>query len=218
MYCKNKRYKSLIFATPKIFRISDISFFTVEILTKWLYASSEYDDFDFNVMQDTLGEKKALFKENTNLYGNMFDNIGSEVKTAFTSIDLLRIINDAFAVEFYSSFSTAYTNIKYMITVNTWFNGYYIDLGSYLLDRIDTLAVESPKKINDNRYDEYYEFEIIDPKDICGGDDWDNFRVNVCHNVDNLEDLKGEESIINFTLYVYKKQCYFLLKICLFVN
>lgn len=94
-----------------------------------------------------------------------------------------------------------YTNIKYMITVNTWFNGYYIDLGSYLLDRIDTLAVESPKKINDNRYDEYYEFEIIDPKDICGGDDWDNFRVNVCHNVDNLEDLKGEESIINFTLY-----------------
>ena len=38
-----------------------------------------------------------------------------------------------------------YTNIKYMITVNTWFNGYYIDLGSYLINRIDTLDVDSPK-------------------------------------------------------------------------
>lgn len=132
-------------------------------------------------------DKNSHIENNIDNYS--VDNLPRNIKTL-----KIRIYFPAFSPDIY-------TNIKYMVTANTWFNGYRIDLGSYLLDRIDTLAVESEKKFNDNRYDEYYEFEIIDPKEICMSESWGDFRVNTCHNVNNLEDLKAEDSVLNFTLY-----------------
>jgi hypothetical protein len=127
-------------------------------------------------------DKKSHIENNIDNYS--VDNLPRNIKTL-----KIRIYFPAFSPDIY-------TNIKYMITANTWFNGYRIDLGSYLLDRIDTLAVESEKKFNDNRYNEYYEFEIIDPKEICMSESWGDFRVNTCHNVNNLEELHSALKLV----------------------
>lgn len=93
-----------------------------------------------------------------------------------------------------------YTNIKYMITVSTTFNGHRIDLGSYLLDRIDALAIDHCKKYNDCKYFEYCEFDIIDPRELVMSNEWEQFRNIVCKNVDSY-DLLRNESILNFSLH-----------------
>ena len=136
---------------------------------------------------------KAEYIENMSAYDTTlcgYSKIPEYVKTI-----KVRIYFPAFSPDVYNPAT------KYMLTINTWLNGYYIDLGSYVISRVDTLAVDHEKKFNDDRYFEYYEFEIADPKAIMLDDEWDAFRKTVCHNVDNNEVILGNESIINFVLH-----------------
>ena len=94
-----------------------------------------------------------------------------------------------------------YVNTKYMITLNTWLNGHYIDLGSFLLNSVNALALPKSEKINDQQYYEYYEFKIIDPEELLIGDSWKNFRNVVCNNTQLYSELIGDESILNITLH-----------------
>lgn len=94
-------------------------------------------------------------------------------------------------------------NVKYMITLNTWVNGYKIDLGSYLFGSTDLLASEhGPIKNGMNEYSEYIEIEILDPFYITYSDAWDEFRKNICFEP---IDTNTTGSLLNASLYVVEK-------------
>lgn len=99
------------------------------------------------------------------------------------------------------------SNIYYMLNINTWINGRYVYLGSKLFRRYDALANDSMIRFESNKYNESIEFAIIDPFDIQYGDNWKDFRINVCG-----ERIDGEGETINntgaqlcFSLYIVEE-------------
>lgn len=100
------------------------------------------------------------------------------------------------------SVETYSTNMKYVLTINTWVNSKYIYLGSFLIDRSNAIACESgPKKFLNDEYYEYIHIDTIDPVYLIYSDDWKYFRVNVCGEkvVDNIQP-NNTSSNLNFTL------------------
>lgn len=78
--------------------------------------------------------------------------------------------------------TTYFKKVRYALTVNTWINGVKIDLGSFIFNPIDTIAVPGGAiKRGNNEYYEYIDFEIIDPFYVTYSDDFIQFRNNVCH-------------------------------------
>lgn len=114
---------------------------------------------------------------------------------------IIRVNFPEFSPEIYDK------NIYYMLNINTWINGKYIYLGSKLFNRFNSLANEEMIRFDSNKYFEYVEFDIIDPFDIQYGDNWKNFRINVCGEREN-----GEGETINntgaqlcFSLYIIEE-------------
>lgn len=98
------------------------------------------------------------------------------------------------------SISTYIKNIKYAITLNTWINGYKIDLGSLIFKPNDAIANEfGPIKYGNNEYHEYFEFDILDPFDIMYSDNWIDFRNKVCKEPLGINNTG---SLLNVSLYV----------------
>lgn len=94
-------------------------------------------------------------------------------------------------------------NVKYMLNINTWINGYKIDLGSYLFGPSDFIAnSEGSIKHGMNEYSECIEFEILDPFYITYSDDWIDFRHNIC-NEQLQQNSTG--SILNASIYIVEK-------------
>lgn len=89
-------------------------------------------------------------------------------------------------------------NIKYVLTVNTWINGFRIVLGSFILNRIDSIASPEIIKKYNGEYYEYIEISILDPWVILYDDSWKSFRSNICHE-SNL--LNITEAVLYFSLY-----------------
>lgn len=95
-----------------------------------------------------------------------------------------------------------YTNTNYMLSINTWINGKYVYLGSYYIDRFDSLAVDSIKTFNNSRYYEYVTLDIVDPWEVVYSDNWKEFRVDVCKEKDEKGiSLNNTGAQLNFTLY-----------------
>lgn len=71
--------------------------------------------------------------------------------------------------------------IKYGISVNTWINGYKVDLGSFIFKSNDAVANEfGLLKNGNNEYSEHVEFNIINPFELIYSDEWVDFRNSVC--------------------------------------
>ena len=98
------------------------------------------------------------------------------------------------------SISAYKRGVKYAINVNTWINGYKIDLGSFIFKPTDTIAVNSGTiKYGNNEYHEYVEFDIIDPFYITYSDSWIQFRNKVCKEPLNIN---STGSLLCISLYV----------------
>lgn len=98
----------------------------------------------------------------------------------------------------------------YMLTANTWVNGKYVYLGSYILNRMDALAVSQQKIFNNERYYEYVDINIIDPYEMIYGDNWKEWRNKVCGepiftDINNEYNFNNTGSLLNFTLYPIDK-------------
>lgn len=95
-----------------------------------------------------------------------------------------------------------YFKTDYILTANTWINGVYVYLGSYIFNRLDAIASESIVSFEGNKYYEYSEIDIIDPRDIAYSDSWKEWRNKVCGEplIDD-ENYNNTGSQINFTLY-----------------
>ena len=101
------------------------------------------------------------------------------------------------------SISTYAKGIQYCVNLNTWINGYKIDLGSFIFKPTDCLANEfGLLKNGNNEYSEYIEFNIIDPFYLTYSDYWIDFRHNICREPLNIN---STGSLLNVSLYVIDK-------------
>lgn len=97
------------------------------------------------------------------------------------------------------SISTYKRGAKYMLSINTYINGYKIDLGSFIFKTTDAIASKFGNiKYGNIEYSEYVEFEILDPYYIVYSDYWIDFRHNVCGEPKNINNTG---SLVNVSLY-----------------
>ena len=111
----------------------------------------------------------------------------------YTDISTIRIYFPSHSVDTYGK------NIKYAINVNTWINGYYINLGTKIVRRLDALASDSIIKSGEISYYEYVDMQIIDPYQITYSDNWEQFRKNIC---DEPTKLNNTGSLLNISIYI----------------
>ena len=99
------------------------------------------------------------------------------------------------------SVDTYENGLKYALTINTWINDKYIELGSFIISRNDCEAADTIKTFYNQKYYEKYTVTIINPKSIVYDDDWKSWRENVCGVNTTGYELNNTGSIINFSLH-----------------
>ena len=105
------------------------------------------------------------------------------------------------------SVDTYNKNVFYVLTLNTWIANTCLFLGSVILQRHNSNAVENGFKtfLNDKYY-EHIELNVPDLTYIIYSEDWKEFRENICKEVTkNGAQLKNTGSSINVTLTPVKK-------------
>lgn len=96
------------------------------------------------------------------------------------------------------SVDTYKNGVDYALNVGTWIHGHFISLGSFIFNRLDALACDRVKTFLNNQYLECMTFEIVDPFEMIYGDNWAEFRKNVCGEV---EYTNTEGSTLYITLH-----------------
>lgn len=91
---------------------------------------------------------------------------------------------------------------KYAITISTWICGRHIILGSYLVDRYESLACAGIKTFFNEDYYEYIDLPIIDPMDLIYSDNWKEWRQEVCEESKNPDSINSVGSLLQCTLQV----------------
>lgn len=99
------------------------------------------------------------------------------------------------------SVDTYENGLKYALTINTWINDKYIELGSFIISRNDCEASDTIRTFYNQKYYEKYTVTIINPKSIVYDDDWKSWREKVCGVDVTGYELNNTGSIINFSLH-----------------
>lgn len=99
------------------------------------------------------------------------------------------------------SVDTYENGLKYALTINTWINDKYIELGSFIISRNDCEASDTIRTFYNQKYYEKYTVTIINPKNIVYDDDWKEWREKVCGVDVSGYELNNTGSIINFSLH-----------------
>lgn len=109
------------------------------------------------------------------------------------------------------SVSTYVKSIKYAININTWINGYKIDLGTFIFKPTDTYAnLSGPIKQGNNIYHECINFDIIDPFYLIYSDEWDEFRKNICKEKEITNDTGSSLFISMYVIDEYEENDYII--------
>lgn len=105
------------------------------------------------------------------------------------------------------SVDTYEKNVFYVLTINTWINGRAIYLGSFLIDRKNTIAPTTTKKFLNDEYYEYVRVQTVDPFYLIYDDEWKLFRQQYCKEYiyNNGNQKNNSASNINITLTPVKK-------------
>ena len=96
------------------------------------------------------------------------------------------------------SVDTYKSGVEYALNVGTWIHGHFISLGSFIFNRLEALACDRVKTFLSQQYYECIKFEIINPFEMIYGDNWSEFRKNVCGEV---EYTNTEGSTLYITLH-----------------
>jgi hypothetical protein len=99
------------------------------------------------------------------------------------------------------SVDTYENGLKYALTINTWINDKYIELGSFIISRNDCEAADTIKTFYNQKYYEKYTVTIINPKSIIYDEEWKGWRENVCGVDVKGYELNNTGSLINFSLH-----------------
>ena len=91
---------------------------------------------------------------------------------------------------------------QYILTATIYIHGRSVILVSKIINRNDALACEREKVIFNQSYYEKYDIDILDPQEILYSDDWKEFRVNICGEMEfgNYQ-LNNTESTIYISLH-----------------
>lgn len=102
------------------------------------------------------------------------------------------------------SVDTYQKGVYYILTLNTWINDTCVFLGSYLIDRKNAVASsQGVRKFLNDEYYEYIRVNTVDPFYLNYGDEWKDFRIELCGEED--EQKNNTASNINITLTPVKK-------------
>lgn len=165
-------------------------------------------------------EYDDIIYSSTNPIKYMKDNDRVELRWDADNI-WLRNYNDWIKVELNNEFSISsyklsniklyfphfsvdtYSKTDYALTINTWINGVYVYLGTYIINRIDALACNKSVRFDSVDYYEYVTFNIINPWDIAYSDNWKLFRNEICGEplFGDDENINNTGAQLNFTLY-----------------
>lgn len=90
---------------------------------------------------------------------------------------------------------------KYALTINTWICGHKVLLGTYIINRSDSLACSKVKHFFNSNYYEYIDFPILNPMDLIYSDDWSEWRKQICGETEDPILINSVGSILHCTLY-----------------
>jgi hypothetical protein len=151
-----------------------------------------YDDLSINFNPSTVIKKNGVWYENDASYQT--DYIPEIYNTSY-----LRLYFPQYSIDTYQKHAC------YILSINTWMGEKQVNLGSFLINRLDALAIEKPIHMYDNLYYEYVEFEIVDPYYIMYSNDWEEFRKKMFANDKNFFKSNNISSILNVSLYPVEK-------------
>lgn len=148
------------------------------------------------------GQNNILYQKNfwKNIDKNDVKDDASNLPSTYNT-SVFNLYFPRYSVDLYEK------NIYYTISLNVWINGVPVYLGSFLIDRKDSLAPNNGnKKFLNDEYYEYVSIETINPFDIIYSDDWKNFRKYYCGE-EEIDGLQKNNSVsnINITLSAIKK-------------
>ena len=103
------------------------------------------------------------------------------------------------------SVDTYHPGTKYALSVGTWINGKYISLSSRIVERLDAIACNRPKRFCDQTYHECIEFQIVDPFTLMYSDIWKDFRVNACGEPVDPKLVNSTDSMLYLSLHAVKE-------------
>lgn len=149
---------------------------------KYLVKYDEYDgihndDYDIIRIDNNIYFK---YKGIDNLY--KIDGIFTEIPDQIIENNIYRpnpdfsgrvnisVLFPEYAIETYSN------GYYYVLCIKTVIGDYNICLGSFLINRFDAIALDRIKYEGANKYYECLNIPIIDPYELCYGDDWSDFR------------------------------------------
>lgn len=110
----------------------------------------------------------------------------TEALPAYINISNLRVYFPNFSLETYERL------VKYNITIKMWMNEKEVNLGCFLVDRLDSVACEKPVTFLNDRYYEYIDLMIPDPWYIMYSDEWKAWRIYNIYKPKELGALSGE--------------------------
>lgn len=105
----------------------------------------------------------------------------------YINISNLRVYFPNFSLETYEKL------VKYNITIKIWMNEQEVNLGSFLVDRLNSVACEKPVVFLNDNYYEYIDLMIPDPWYIMYGDEWKEWRIYNIYKPKELQVLEGKE-------------------------
>lgn len=104
----------------------------------------------------------------------------------------IRLYFPQFSVETYNEYAS------YVLDIGMFISDKFLSLGSFLVDRYNTLAAPKPIKFQGEEYCECIDFEIVDPYDILYSDVFEDFRKSIKGlSVDNEDNSDGTSLYIS---------------------
>ena len=160
------------------------------------YRTDEGIFFLNSSKQNVIHKKNYWVNEHDEDTKNHLETVENKFVPPIYNRSSFNIYFPRYAVETYSN------NVKYVLTINTWINEKYVYLGSVLLDRSNAIACESGvRKFMNEEYYEYLHIDTIDPVHLVYGDEWKDFRVNICGEKQQGDfQPNNTASNLNFTL------------------
>lgn len=165
-------------------------------------ADKEYDYI--GVLENIDSSPSKNYQDYTWYYiGNDYEGSkGYDISEPQYEVSSFNIYFPDFSVDTYVS------PVKYVIDISTMINGICVELCSKLLSRNDCLAVDNIKRFSNEEYFEYQNINIIDPWFLVYGDDWKQFRQNVCGEKNILGTDKEQNntgSLLNISIHPVKQ-------------
>lgn len=124
---------------------------------------------------------------NTNYWEEIENFNNTDYIPEFVNISTINVYFPVYSLDVYQK------GIKYALNTKIWIDETEVSLGCYLLNRLDSVACDKPKKFLNQQYYEKIELTIPDPYYIIFSDEWKKWRIYNIYKPNELFTLSGPE-------------------------